>query len=439
MSIFSENITPDSFSGAVFAVEGIADSCTVLNGPTGCKFYHSAISESCLMRGPGGNPLSNALGEFWFGMPRIPSTYLDGNDYVFSSRDKLERLLCSLPDGRFGLVAVINSPGAALIGDDVERLLAETVKGVPSFSLETAGFSGTFGAGFQKAIGRAVDVLAADALKKTSGGVRLKTVNLLGLGIYQKYFEGNYAALKRLLSRCGIEVLSAPGAGDPSGAFARLAEAELNIAVYPEYSLMLAEKLRAAYGTPFLSPKEGPPIGFDSTESFIREVSSALSADPVAALASVEAARARAYRCLLPVTAMMGNLRGALFSLRAEASSAYAIVKWLTSYLGMIPGSVSLVDEAETPFAAALEHYLCSIKRSEALKNPLPETPAHIALADGNTIAAIRLAGQHCCGIEISLPTLNYLDVTEKSLLGEQGALFLLEQIINGLRYVSKS
>ncbi|MDR2517351.1 MAG: nitrogenase component 1, partial [Spirochaetaceae bacterium] len=429
---FSENITPDSFSGAIFAVEGIADSCTVLNGPTGCKFYHSAISDSQLLRGPGGSPLTRGLGEFWFGMPRIPSTYLDGNDYVFSSRDKLERLLRSVAGGRFGLVAVINSPGAALIGDDVERLLAETVQGVPAFSLETAGFSGTFGAGYQKAIGRAVDVLG-----KKTGGVCSKTVNLLGLGMYQKYFEGNYAALKRLLALCGIEVLSAPGAGDASGAFARIAEAELNIAVYPEYSLHLAEKLRAGYGTPFLVPKEGPPIGFDSSESFVREVSAALGADPAPALVSIEAARVRAYRFLLPFTAMMGNSRGALFSVRAEASTACALVKWLTSYLGMIPASVSPAVEEETPFAAALENYLRSINRAETLEKPLLETPAHIALADGNTIAALRLAGQHCCGIEISLPTLNYLDITEKSLLGEQGALFLLEQIINGLRYVS--
>ncbi|MDR2500196.1 MAG: nitrogenase component 1 [Treponema sp.] len=432
MTIYSENITPDSFSGALFAVEGIAGACTVLNGPTGCKFYHSAISESQLPRGPAGNPLSSALGEFWFGMPRIPSTYLDGNDYVFSSRDKLERLLRSLGGGRFGLVGVINSPGAALIGDDVERLLAETVRGVPAFALETTGFSTTFGSGYQKALGLAVDVLG-----KKGGGARPKTVNLLGLGIYQKYFEGNYAALKRLLALCGIEVLSAPGAGDPSGAFARIAEAEINIAVYPEYSLHLAEKLRAGYGTPFLSPKEGPPIGFDSTESFVREVSAALGADPAPALAAVEAARARAYRYLLPVTAALCDPRGALFSVSAEASTAYALVKWLVSYLGMIPASVSPAVEEETPFSGALKDYLASIDRAEALERPMLETPAPIVFADGNTIAALRLAGRRCCGVEISLPTLNYLDLTEKSLLGGEGALFLLEQVINGLRYAA--
>ena len=41
----SENIWPDAFSGAIFALEGIKDAVVILNGPTGCKFYHSAISD----------------------------------------------------------------------------------------------------------------------------------------------------------------------------------------------------------------------------------------------------------------------------------------------------------------------------------------------------------------------------------------------------------
>ncbi len=39
-------------------------------------------------------------------------------------------------------------------------------------------------------------------------------------------------------------------------------------------------------------------------------------------------------------------------------------------------------------------------------------------------------------GIEISLPSLGYLDITEKSLFGVPGALMLIEQIINGLRFL---
>jgi hypothetical protein len=33
------------------------------------------------------------------------------------------------------------------------------------------------------------------------------------------------------------------------------------------------------------------------------------------------------------------------------------------------------------------------------------------------------------------LPSLGYLDITPKTLFGEEGALFLLEQLMNGLRF----
>jgi nitrogenase molybdenum-iron protein alpha/beta subunit len=87
MKTYFENTMPDSFSGALFAVEGIRDACTVLNGPTGCKCYHSAISDSQFPREGGGGQLSYG-GALYFGMPRIPATYLDGTDYIFSSREK---------------------------------------------------------------------------------------------------------------------------------------------------------------------------------------------------------------------------------------------------------------------------------------------------------------------------------------------------------------
>jgi nitrogenase molybdenum-iron protein alpha/beta subunit len=256
------------------------------------------------------------------------------------------------------------------------------------------------------------------------------------MGIYQKYHEGNYAALKRLLARCGIQVVAAPGAGDDTALLARVGEAALNVAVYPEYGMTLAEKLRTDYGTPYITGEEGPPVGFDSTETLLRQICAALDADPSPALDAIDEARARAYRSLARFTAMLGFPKGALFSIKAEAGSAYALTRWLCSYLGMIPASISLIEEGMSPFVPKLKSYLDSIRRSGALTSPVISTPTHLLLGDGNTIAELRLAGQKFCGIEISLPSLGYIDIVEKSLLGEQGALFLLEQILNGLRYV---
>ena len=47
-STYLTNITPDSLSGLIFAFEGIHNTTVLLNGPSGCKFYHSATSEMCI-------------------------------------------------------------------------------------------------------------------------------------------------------------------------------------------------------------------------------------------------------------------------------------------------------------------------------------------------------------------------------------------------------
>jgi hypothetical protein len=102
----------------------------------------------------------------------------------------------------------------------------------------------------------------------------------------------------------------------------------------------------------------------------------------------------------------------------------------------MIPAAVSLLPAPDQQFVRKLEAFLGEICHREALENPIIETPTHILLADGNTIVELKFRGQKFCGIEIALPALSYIDVTPKSLFGEEGALFLLEQILNGLRFV---
>ena len=64
---------------------------------------------------------------FYFGQSRVPATYLDGHGLCVSGpRKKLERILQKISKEKgHGLVAVVNSPGAALIGDDLERMIDE--------------------------------------------------------------------------------------------------------------------------------------------------------------------------------------------------------------------------------------------------------------------------------------------------------------------------
>ena len=127
---------PDSLTGAILAIEGIRDAAVLLNGPTGCKFYHGSIAEGQLPRESSYDPL-RFIEEFYFGQPRVPATYLEGNDYVFGSSGKLERILPVVAAKGHALVAVINSPGAALIGDDLEQFVTSAKLNIPYVTIES--------------------------------------------------------------------------------------------------------------------------------------------------------------------------------------------------------------------------------------------------------------------------------------------------------------
>jgi nitrogenase molybdenum-iron protein alpha/beta subunit len=210
----------------------------------------------------------------------------------------------------------------------------------------------------------------------------------------------------------------------------------LNVVVYPEYGRALAENLKTRYGIPFLCLEEGPPIGFDAAAACIRQVCAALGRDSTGAEEAIGKARARAYLYLSRFSSLLGLPKGTLFSVKAEASTAYVLTRWLCTYLGMIPAAISLLPAPDPGFTQKLEAFLGEIRCRESLRNPLAETPTHILLADGNTIAELKLRGQKFCGIETALPSLGYMDLSPKCLFGEEGALFLLEQILNGLRFV---
>src|SRR3712207_3247946 len=146
-----QSIMPDSLTGAILAIDGIKDGAVILNGPTGCKLYHSAISDEQFPRQLSFDPL-NYPEEFYFGQPTIPCTYLDGYDYVYGSSEKLGKLLKQIKKENYNLLAVINSPGASLIGDDLNRLIKSEVNDIAYFSMESTGFSGTFNQGFENAM-----------------------------------------------------------------------------------------------------------------------------------------------------------------------------------------------------------------------------------------------------------------------------------------------
>jgi nitrogenase molybdenum-iron protein alpha/beta subunit len=412
---------------AIAAVEGIRDAAVLLNGPTGCKFYHGALCDARMPRVDSLDPLRYSE-PFYFGQPRVPATYLDGNDYVFGATEKLEGILKHVAQTKnHALIAVVNSPGAALIGDDLDRLIADANLPVPCMAVENPGFSTSFCEGFQQAAKTAVDALANREVT-----VQQKHINLIGVSLFQRYWEGDISELRRLLGLCGIRIHAVLCADTVTEAVETSGRAALNVGICAELAESLGRHLEKRFGTPLLIPSCGAPIGFDATEHFLSEVCRALGVDTSPAMAAVSRARRRAYTAISRFHTITGLPKGASFALKAEPSLALPLTRWLYTYLGMIPAAVYTTSDP-SPFNGKLALFLSEIGCISALNPERISDMPQAALASGAVLARLESVGWTGAKVALSLPSGGRINVVPRAVMGATGALHLIEQLLNGL------
>ncbi len=424
-------IMPDGFTGAITAIEGIKDAAVLLNGPTGCKFYHGAVADGQFPRVDSLDPLYYSE-EFYFGQPRVPATYLDDHDYVFGATDKLEKILPVVAQKGHSMVAVVNSPGAALIGDDLERFIAQAGLPVPCIAIESAGFSDSFTTGFQRAVIQALELLNPQPAGIEQKSVNPKSVNLVGLSIFHRHWQGNIDELRYLLKLCGIKVITALCAGSSVEELQNLGSAEYNLVVHGEFADQITPFLEQRFGQSSIIPENGAPLGFDATAAWIRKACNALGADSSPALMMIDAASKQSCEVLSRFNSLTGLPKGTTFAVNTDSSMALPLTKWLYSWLGMVPVSISTGD-SDNDHAAGLQKFLLDIKCIEAWNKDAVEAAPDVAFGSEFFISRLRLRGLPVIGIDIALPGNGYMDVIQKSILGARGALYLLEKIINGL------
>jgi nitrogenase molybdenum-iron protein alpha/beta subunit len=254
------------------------------------------------------------------------------------------------------------------------------------------------------------------------------------VSLFQKYFEGDLAELRRLLGLCGIKVNCALCADGSREQVRNLSSAALNVVVHPEYGLETARFLEGLHGTP-VYVCDGPPIGFAATEGFVRDLCAALGTDPSKVIEESERARARAYVYLSRVHSLTGLPKGVRVAAEGTYAGLLAYFSFFVDYFGMIPDAAAVLCPDRDAFRGRLESFLGSRGLQEALGRDILDSEGELVFASGATISRLRMAKRRFVGIENALPALGYLDVTPKTHLGIKGALLLVEQVLNGLAY----
>lgn len=425
-------IEPDSLSGIVFALEGVKGATVLLNGPTGCKYYHSAISDSQTFRQLEFDPLNFPM-TWYFGQPRVPCTYLDNSDYVYGSEQKLVEALeyfRSAPGIDF--LCIVNSPGAALIGDDLSGIAARHLDGIPFLIIETPGFSEGMCAGHEKAACALVDNVLPAVSKEHPCD---KRVNVLGLSLYQRHYTGDVSEMRRLLEAMGLSVGCMLCAGCTVDDVRTIPKAALNVVVNPEFGLQTACYLKKRFGTPYYVC-DPLPIGFDATERMARDIAGLIGGDPAPVLAECREARKRAFSYISRLNSLTGLPTGVPFAAEGTYSQLSAYTEFLVRYLALVPVALLPAFPQADCSRERLENLLDDLGFADALgRDPTASDSPELFFGSGASIARIRLAGISFSGIETMLPTLGYLDVVPKTHFGPRGALQLVESVLNGLSF----
>jgi len=420
-------IYPDGLTGALLALEGIGDAAVILHGPTGCRGHHSAMSERAFPRGTIDERLN--YGErLYFGQPRIPSTYLDGDDYVFGAKEKLRLAVQTILARNPGLLAIVNSPSAALIGEDLRQCLADTATSIPCVGIEMPALSQPLADGYQQAV-----LAVLETLDLPDSPVSSRTVNLIGLSIAHNYWAGSLLELRRLLALCGIEVLCAPGAGSPIADWYSIPRAACHVVIHSEYADRIAALLRERFDAPVIVPEPGAPIGFKATEQWVIQTAGAMNADATPALADIRERRRQVSRHMSRIAGIGSALKGTTCSVRADPSLAYPLVEFLYEYLGMLPVSVETPGCTDSDLALQLTDFLSKVGCLDSWQVPWQAAEADLLFSDGHQVNQRLAFGFPQGGIELLLPLEGYTDFLRKPLLGAEGAVHLVEKIVNAV------
>ena len=348
---YLRSITADYITGVVSACEGIHGSLVLLNGPLGCRFYHSyafgknLIRESELWGLRGELQLSDAMddrlvrSQYFAGTPQIPGSNLRYEDYIFGTGEQLERALRDiLAERRYSMTVVIQTPGTSLMGEGLESLI-QKIAGefqTPSIFVESPEFSTDSCAGYDETMARLLKQFVGEKAEKEKEDI---SVNLFGFCTYQQSLEGDTEEIRRLLGLCGIRVKCIAGADCTLESFRKIPEADLNILCCPERCEKTEAYLREVLKLPVYDAG-GFPIGFDQTEKFVKEVSERLHTDCRPALADLEKARARAFYYMARYLGQAGFPEELRYAAEGESSLLCGYVDYLSGYLGIRPEAV---------------------------------------------------------------------------------------------------
>ena len=416
---------PDGFAGAVMAVDSITDAVAFLHGPGGCRvrpmLLSSAFPRMTLEEGEGGYM------PYFFGYPRVPATFLDEYDYINGANYKMKEGLPIVNMKKPNLTVILNSPGAGLIGDNHEKSIKETGLEGKVIWMDEAFASAPMAAGYDRTLTEIMKHLDPERT-----GVEENTVIILGMTIMDKAWDTAVDELTENLEAMGLRVICTPGTKATTSELADSVNAEYAVIVCPEACDSLAGYY-GSKGVKVIRSPHGAPVGFDATESWYKAVAEATGKDASIPLARIAKTKKYVYNRFVGVKYDALRIRGLTFSAAGLGSVIRPLTEWLYRYLAIAPVAVDVDPGSDPQNVKELKEFLGSANYPESFGIE-PKKGSSIVLCEGITASTMKLNGECDIGIPIGCSSLGLDDVIPRPVYGIYGALYILDEILHGMR-----
>lgn len=435
---------PDCLAGALCAFEGLRGAQALLNGPTGCKYYHSYLVDRQDPAGFSFDPIP--FGErFYFGQPRVPATAVEGEDYVYGTAGKVRQLLEHIKTrSQIRLLGIVNSPGPTLIGDALQREAEAAGILQPVVYIESPGFSNSWADGYQNAMLEILKRISYPPQAREQSGSERVRLNLLGFMIGQHNWADDLKEVQRMLHLLGLESHVNLGAGEEVENLSRLPGAGCNLVLAEEYSSRIAHHLKERFGQEIFGAELLAPYGIEATEIWGYALSERFGLDTSCFEKEAEAVRRKCYSAISRVASVRGVPRGLEFAIFGDGYQVAPLCLFLYRYLGMYPAVIALRECGDTS-RQFLEEFLAGEKLNGTIFLQSPNA-AQIAEAFRSTRPDIVFGSnfeEHILATEVpdsvfigtAFPVWNRFQLTERPLMGLRGVLVLVEEILNALSH----
>ncbi|MDR1081693.1 MAG: nitrogenase [Deltaproteobacteria bacterium] len=369
------------------------------------------------------------------GTTTTPCSGLIEEHVVFGGEDKLRRLIDStirVMEGQ--LYVVISGCVPALIGDDVDSVVAEFRDRAAVIHVKTSGFAGNGFLGYNMFL----DAVIEGLLKPLP--VERKLVNVFGLVPNQNIFwKGELRTVKALLEGIGAKVNTVFSDFGSLGSIERIPAAELNLVLNPWCGLEAAAKLEERFGTPF-EALDFVPVGPKDTSELLRRVGRKLKIPSRKIEGFISAEEKNVYRYMEYLAEMfMIAMPHAFSAVVADSRTAISLVRYGANELGWNPELAVVTDDppewARDGIARRLTEGLegPSVPRvifqydSHTIRQELKKQPLQVILGSSleKYIARTENESHH---LSVSYPTYDRL-IVDRSYAGFRGGIALLEDM----------